>query len=105
MSRCRALFACLVSFGCLTTLVAADLPDAAKLKPIKLFEVDHYCEGVVFDHQGRGYVSEGEQIVQFTLDGKHKTWAKTGSESERSQDSGERRAPGVRRQSTRRVAD
>lgn len=79
MSRCRALFACLVSFGCLTTLVAADLPDAAKLKPVKLFEVDHYCEGVVFDHQGRGYVSEGEQIVQFTLDGKHKTWAKTGA--------------------------
>ena len=30
----------------------------------------HYCEGVVFDHDGQGYISEGETIVQFSPDGK-----------------------------------
>ncbi len=60
--------------------IAADvLPDPAKTSPTKLLEVDHYCEGVVFDHEGRGYVSEGKQIVQFTLDGKSKVWVETGS--------------------------
>jgi len=54
-----------------------DLP--AKAEAVKLFEVPHYCEGVVFDHDGRGYVSEGETIVQFTLDGKHSDWAVTGA--------------------------
>lgn len=48
---------------------AADLPDAATVKAVPLFEVDHYCEGVVFDHRGRGYVSHGKVIEQFTLDG------------------------------------
>ena len=44
-----------------------------------MLEVDHYCEGVVFDAQGRGYLSEGKAIVQFTLDGTAKVWAETGS--------------------------
>jgi gluconolactonase len=57
----------------------ADLPDAATVKAVPLFEVDHYCEGVVFDHRGRGYVSHGKVIEQFTLDGQHKVWAETGS--------------------------
>ncbi len=46
---------------------------------VKLFEVPHYCEGVVFDHAGQGYVSEGETIVQFSPDGSHRNWAVTGS--------------------------
>ena len=58
---------------------AAELPPAGSVKAVKLLEVDHYCEGVVFDAQGRGYISEGEQIVQFMLDGKSKVWARTGS--------------------------
>jgi gluconolactonase len=58
---------------------AAELPAAENVKPVKVLEVDHYCEGVVFDAQGRGYVSEGEQIVQFTLDGKSNAWARTGA--------------------------
>jgi gluconolactonase len=58
---------------------AADLPDAATVKAVPLFEVDHYCEGVVFDHRGRGYVSHGKVIEQFTLDGQHKVWAETGA--------------------------
>lgn len=59
--------------------LAADLPPAADITAKKLLEVDHYCEGVVFDAEGRGYLSQGEQIVQFTLDGKAKVWANTGS--------------------------
>lgn len=60
-------------------LSAAELPDAGKLKAVKLFEVEHYCEGVVFDHQGQGYISEGDTIHQFTVAGQHKVWAKTGA--------------------------
>lgn len=59
--------------------MAAELPDAGRIQANKLFEVDHYCEGVVFDHDGNGYVSEGKQIVQFKPSGEHKVWAETGS--------------------------
>lgn len=71
---------------CLSMLVfvaipvaAADLPDPAKTKPTQLFTVDHYCEGVVFDHDGNGYVSHGKVIERFSLDGKHAVWAETGA--------------------------
>jgi gluconolactonase len=59
--------------------LAADLPDADAVKVVKLFEVGSYCEGVVFDHEGKGYVSWKDTITQFTLDGKHRTWAVTGA--------------------------
>jgi gluconolactonase len=58
---------------------AAELPAASTITPMKLLEVDHYCEGVVFDADGRGYLSHGKVIVQFTLDGQGKVWAETGS--------------------------
>src|SRR4051794_14233156 len=58
---------------------AADLPDPAKIQPVQILEVPHYCEGAVFDHEGNGYLSEGERIVQFQLDGNSKTWATTGA--------------------------
>ena len=58
---------------------AAELPPASSVTAHKLLEVDHYCEGVVFDAQGRGYLSHGAFIVQFTLDGQGKVWAETGS--------------------------
>src|SRR5262245_35122158 len=57
---------------------AADLPEADKVKTVKVLEVPTYCEGVVFDRQGRGYISWKDTITQFTLDGKHKVWAVTG---------------------------
>jgi len=63
----------------LSGTAGAELPDAAKITPVKLFEVDHYCEGVCFDYDGHGYVSEGAQIIQFQLDGAHKVWAITGA--------------------------
>lgn len=81
-AACRSLRACLPF--CLLTLTAlgrpvaaADLPDPAKIEAVKLFEVDHYCEGVCFDYDGKGYVSEGAQIIQFKLDGSHRVWANT----------------------------
>lgn len=63
-----------------TSLAAADaLPDPAKIKPVKLVDVPHYSEGVVFDHAGLGYCSEEKHIWQFTLDGQAKIWATTGA--------------------------
>jgi len=63
----------------LTPAAAADLPDPSRVETVKLFEVPNYCEGVVFDHAGKGYISWKETITQFTLDGKHTAWAKTGA--------------------------
>src|SRR4051794_36768733 len=63
----------------LALLAAGDLPDDKDVKAVKLFEVPHYCEGVVFDHAGVGYISHGKVITQFTVDGKHSDWAKTGA--------------------------
>jgi len=57
----------------------ADLPDPAGVKPVQLFTVPSYCEGVVFDKEGRGYVSWGKSITRFTLDGKNEVWAETGA--------------------------
>jgi gluconolactonase len=58
---------------------AAELPDERTVRIEKLFEVPHYCEGVVFDHDGYGYISHGKVITRFTTDGKHATWAETGA--------------------------
>lgn len=63
----------------LAPLSAAELPDPAKVQPVQVLTVPGYCEGVVFDHQGRGYISWGKSITQFTLDGKHRVWAETGA--------------------------
>ncbi|HVC97633.1 MAG TPA: SMP-30/gluconolactonase/LRE family protein, partial [Pirellulales bacterium] len=73
-----ALAAC-QSLGASAAVAAAGLPDPAKTKPVAVLEVPHYCEGVAFDHAGNGYLSEGDTIWQFTLDGKAREWAKTGA--------------------------
>ncbi len=66
----------LVSHG--SFLLAGELPQAKDVKIDKLFEVPHYCEGIVFDHAGNGYISHGKVITKFTPDLKTSTWAKTG---------------------------
>lgn len=70
-----------VLLACLTAMAAASQAGAEEspIKPQLLFEVPHYCEGVVFDHNGRGYLSEGARIVWFDLAGRHDTFAQTGS--------------------------
>jgi gluconolactonase len=60
-------------------LAAQELPEAAKAKTHDLLHVPKYCEGVCFDHEGKGYISWGDTITQFSLDGKHQPWAKTGA--------------------------
>src|SRR3989442_445483 len=55
----------------------AELPEVKDVKAEKLFEVPHYCEGIVFDHEGNGYISHGHQITKFTPDGKHDIWTST----------------------------
>lgn len=59
--------------------LGAELPDAKDVRPIKLVDVPHYSEGVVFDHQGRGYLSEDKTIWQFDLAGKAQPFAVTGA--------------------------
>ena len=57
---------------------AGDLPEAAAVKAVKIVEVPHYCEGVVFDHQGNAYISEGKLIHRVGPDGKAAIFAETG---------------------------
>lgn len=73
----------LPAFGLLLSLAtvggAAELPNPKQVKTVLLFTVPTYCEGVVFDHDGRGYISHGKVITRFQLDGTHETWAETGA--------------------------
>jgi gluconolactonase len=64
---------------CHQRLAAQPLPPTDQLQPLLLLTVPSYCEGVVFDQQGRGYISWGDTITQFTLDGEHRVWAVTGA--------------------------
>jgi gluconolactonase len=58
---------------------ADELPAADKAKTVEIFRVPAYCEGVVFDHAGNGYVSWDKSITKFSLDGKNSVWAETGA--------------------------
>ena len=71
--------ALLILTAMLSISTAADLPESDKVEATELFTVPNYCEGVVFDHDGKGYVSWGKTITVFTLDGKNETWAETGA--------------------------
>src|SRR4029078_8435480 len=60
-------------------LARADLPPQASVKPVKIAEVPGYCEGIVFDRAGLGYVSDTQHgtIYSGTTDGNTAIWAKT----------------------------
>lgn len=58
---------------------AGELPPSADVLPKKLLEVPHYSEGVVFDHDGNGYLSEDKTIWRFTLQGDAVPWSETGA--------------------------
>jgi gluconolactonase len=70
---------CAAFWGIGAVAGAAELPADPSVTPHRLLVVDNYCEGVVFDAQGRGYISHGKVIVQFALDGQQKVWAETGA--------------------------
>lgn len=74
---CRLFCSLLLFIGAVS--IAAELPDSTSVKPIQLLEVPHYSEGVVFDHQGQGYLSEDKTIWQFTTEGNAKPWSTTGA--------------------------
>lgn len=57
----------------------AELPNDQKIEAVHMFTVPNYCEGVVFDHSGYGYISHGKTITKFSVDGKHETWVETGA--------------------------
>ena len=80
MRHLYSVFCLLVVPATFTPAALADeLPDPAKVKTVQLFTVPEYCEGVVFDHKGNGYISHGKTISKFTVDGAHQTWTETGS--------------------------
>src|SRR5213075_3336879 len=58
---------------------ADELPSADKAKTVEVFRVPSYCEGVVFDHAGNGYISWDKSITKFSLDGINSVWAETGA--------------------------
>jgi gluconolactonase len=68
----------IVSFA-LSAYAADELPSADKAKTVEVFRVPSYCEGVVFDHAGNGFVSWDKSITKFSLDGKNSVWAETGA--------------------------
>jgi gluconolactonase len=78
----RTILSCLslslVSFA-LSAYAADELPSADKAKTVEVFRVPSYCEGVVFDHAGNGYISWDKSITKFSLDGKNSVWAETGA--------------------------
>lgn len=57
----------------------AGLPEARDVVPVEVLRVPQYCEGIVFDAAGNGYVSMtmAKTIVRFQPDGKSATWAQT----------------------------
>ena len=57
----------------------AELPNSQDVEAVQLLTVPEYCEGVVFDHEGNGYISHGKSITKFSVDGKHEIWAETGA--------------------------
>ncbi|MFO0943993.1 MAG: SMP-30/gluconolactonase/LRE family protein [Pirellulales bacterium] len=60
-------------------VVAQELPASSAVKPVKLFEVERYSEGVVFDHDGNGFISWDKTLTKFALDGKNSVFAVTGA--------------------------
>ena len=67
------------SLGSTDRISAQDLPPVDKVQAKKLFEVPSYCEGVVFDHNGKGYISWDKTLTQFNLQGEHSDFAVTGA--------------------------
>ena len=63
----------------LLTLAAPELPPDQDVRPVEVVRVPNICEGIVFDHEGYGYISQGKFIMRVGRDGKAEQWAETGS--------------------------
>lgn len=59
--------------------VGRELPSDQEVRPVEIVRVPNYCEGIVFDHEGYGYISQGKFIMRVSKDGKAEQWVETGS--------------------------
>jgi gluconolactonase len=66
------------SLAFLVLTVAGELPAADAVKIEEVARVPSYCEGIVFDHAGNGYVSHGKFVTQVSPDGKKSQWLDSG---------------------------
>ena len=57
---------------------AGELPQTDAIKIEEVVRVPSYCEGIVFDHDGNGYVSHGKFVTKVTPDGKKSEWLNSG---------------------------
>jgi gluconolactonase len=72
----------IVSFAAVAAFVSeagADLPSADAVVPVEVIRVANYTEGIVFDHQGYGYISHKDRVTRVSLEGEGETWAVTGA--------------------------
>lgn len=79
VTKSLACAALIVALSLHRFVTAQELPANAAVKPVKLFEVARYSEGVVFDQDGNGYISWDKTLTKFELDGKNSTFAVTGA--------------------------
>jgi gluconolactonase len=56
----------------------AELPNADAVKIEEVARVPSYCEGIVFDKAGNGYVSHGQCVTKVAPDGKTSRWLDSG---------------------------
>ena len=70
---------CIVGLlGIVSGAAGADLPANDAVKPVEIIRVPSYCEGIVFDHHGYGYISHNETITRVAPSGKGTVWSTPG---------------------------
>lgn len=67
-----------VSLVFLIGVTLGELPKADAIKIEEIVRVPSYCEGIVFDHAGNGYVSHGKFVTKVTPEGKKSQWLDSG---------------------------
>ena len=71
----------MLSYTLTVALLATALGELPKVDEAKIEEVvrvPSYCEGIVFDHAGNGYVSHGKFVTKVSPDGKKTPWLDSG---------------------------
>lgn len=66
------------SLAFLILACVGELPKADDVKIEEVARVPSYCEGIVFDHAGNGYVSHGKFVTKVAPDGKKSQWLDSG---------------------------
>lgn len=66
------------SLAFLVLSVVGELPKADGVKIEEVVRVPSYCEGIVFDRDGNGYVSHGKFVTKVSPDGKKSEWLNSG---------------------------